>query len=551
MHVRPRAPGPHRLALTLGMAFAVAGIVAAPQPAAAAEPDFPAKDSRYHNLVEMTAEVNKAAADHPDIVRVFTIGKSYQGRPIIAAKVSDNPNKDEAEPEVLIDALHHAREHLTTEQALALLRWLTDDYGRNDTITRLVNGREIFIIFALNPDGFRYDLTGNPYRAWRKNRQPNSGTTAVGTDLNRNYDYKWACCGGSSGSKSSITYRGPKPFSAPETRALRDFVNGRVVDGRQQIRTHVTLHTNGQLILWPYGYTKADLPADMSREDLGTFRIMGRAMAAKNGYRAMQSSDLYITDGDQIDWMYGRHRIFSFTFELYPPETPTVWGDHYPPDERIATQTARNRGALLHLIDRAVCPYRAISTYRARINCGPLFDDFEINRGWKVDPYGTDTASRGVWERHNPEGVYYRGAKQPNLMPSGRYALVTGRRAGSSAHAYDLDGGVTTVRSEPVNLPGDAARYGPLTFRVWFAHGADSSPDDGLAAYVETEDGTLTEVWSLAGAATDRDGAWTTPSVSLAAFAGQRIRLVFVAKDAADESLVEAVVDDVRIQRPG
>ena len=79
---------------------------------------------------------------------------------------------DEAEPEVLVDALHHAREHLTTEQALALLRWLTRDYGTDETVhAPRRHAARSFIIFALNPDGMRYDLTGDPYRAWRKNRQ--------------------------------------------------------------------------------------------------------------------------------------------------------------------------------------------------------------------------------------------------------------------------------------------------------------------------------------------------------------------------------------------
>ena len=128
----------------------------------------------------------------------------------------------------------------------------------------LVNGREIFIIFALNPDGMRFDLTGDPFRAWRKNRQPNAGTTAVGTDLNRNYGYKWGCCGGSSGSPSALQYRGASAWSAPETRAFRDFVASRVIDGVQQIKAHITLHTNGELILWPYGYTYRNVPPDMT-----------------------------------------------------------------------------------------------------------------------------------------------------------------------------------------------------------------------------------------------------------------------------------------------
>ena len=132
------------------------------------------------------------------------------------AKVSDNVAEDEDEPEVLVDALHHAREHLTTEQALALLRWLTDDYGSDETVTRLVDSREICIIFALNPDGMRYDLTGDPYRAWRKNRQRDAAGDALFTDLNRNYGYRWGCCGGSSGnavvaSPTAARGRSPRP----------------------------------------------------------------------------------------------------------------------------------------------------------------------------------------------------------------------------------------------------------------------------------------------------------------------------------------------------
>ena len=126
----------------------------------------------------MVAELDKAVADHPAIVRKFSIGKSYQGREIWAAKISDNVATDENEPEVLFDGLHHAREHLTVEQALAILRWLTDGYGdRPAAITRLVDRREICIVFMVNPDGGEYDLTGSPYRAWRKNRQPNAGST--------------------------------------------------------------------------------------------------------------------------------------------------------------------------------------------------------------------------------------------------------------------------------------------------------------------------------------------------------------------------------------
>jgi carboxypeptidase T len=532
------------LRAVLGLVVLATGLA---WPAGATAADFPPYDSDYHSYIEMVEEIQAVEADHPDIVDVFSIGRSYEQRNIWAAKVSDNVADDENEPEVLFDALHHAREHLTVEQALYLFNLLVHRYGPDDEITALIDNREIWIVFALNPDGFEYDLRGDPYRAWRKNRQPNPGPT-VGTDLNRNYDYRWACCGGSSGNPASLTYRGPRPFSAPETRALRDFVNSRVVDGRQQIRTHITFHTNGELILWPYGYTYTNLPPDMTRVDWNVFVRMGRAMAARNGYRAMQSSDLYITDGDQIDWMYARHRIFSFTFELYPREQSTVWRDHYPPDERIPAQTSRNREALLYIIDLASCPYRATST--AVLNCGPVYDDLEIGRGWSRNPRGTDSAttgSNGAWRRGNPAPTTLSGRKQLGITASGSLALVTGLPGGGSAGAYDVDG-TTSVASRAVTLPDPV---GPLSFRYYFAHSNTSSADDYLKVIIEDVDsGTRTVVFEEHGSARDDDAVWASRWVSLNAFAGQQIKLVFVARDSGRASIVEAGIDDIRIQRP-
>lgn len=151
----------------LALLLAIAASPIAARPAAAA--DFPAKDSGYHSYAEMVEEIDSAVADHPGIVRKFSIGQSHQGREIWAVKISDNVATDEAEPEVLFDSLHHAREHLTVEQSLAILGWLTDGYGSDARITRIVDKREIFIVFMVNPDGGEYDLTGSPYRAWRKN----------------------------------------------------------------------------------------------------------------------------------------------------------------------------------------------------------------------------------------------------------------------------------------------------------------------------------------------------------------------------------------------
>jgi carboxypeptidase T len=553
VHVRLRAPSGTRRLTVIALAALAAVVPAAPSApeVSGAEPDFPSYDARYHNPAEMVSDIEAVEAAHRDLVHVFSIGLSQGGRPIWAAKVSENVGVDEPEPEVLVDALHHAREHLSVEQALYLFHVLADDYATDARVRALVDTREVWFIFALNPDGFVYDLGGHPYRAWRKNRQPSPGSSAVGTDLNRNYDYLWGCCRGSSARPGASTYRGPKPFSAPETRAIRDFVQSRIVGGRQQIRTHVTLHTNGQRILFPYGYTVASRPPDMSQDDRDAFRALARAMANRNGYTPMQSSHLYLTDGDEIDWMYGRQRIFSFTFELYPVPQRTVWADSYPGDEHIAAETARNREALLYLIEQAGCPYEVLGAAKARLNCGPFFDDLEIPRGgWGVNPDGTDTATRGAWQRGDPEETTSNGAKQLGTATSGRSAFVTGLRAGASAASNDVDGGETTLRSPRIALPADPATFGSLSFSYTFAHGAATEAGDGLAAYVERADGGRTLVFEARGRPVDVDGAWAIARVSLAPWAGQSVRIVFVARDVGRDSLVETAIDDLRVERP-
>jgi carboxypeptidase T len=315
--------------------------------------NFPPTDSAFHNYAEMVADIQTVAAAHPDIVSLFSIGQSYEGRELWTAKVSDNVNVDEDEPEVLFIGQHHAREHITVEETLRILHLLTDNYISDQQITDQVNSREIYIIFTINPDGSEYDIATGTYRSWRKNRQPNTGSFFAGTDLNRNYGYNWGCCGGSSGSTSNETYRGSSAFSAPETQRVRDFINSRVINGIQQIKTAITFHSYAQLVMWPYGYTYTDVPSDMTQDEHDVFATMGQYMASTNGYTPEQSSDLYITDGTADDWAYGMYKIFMFTFEMGGTS-------FYPAGSQIPALTSVNDTAVRYLIQQADCPYRVI-----------------------------------------------------------------------------------------------------------------------------------------------------------------------------------------------
>jgi len=514
-------------------------------PASAAAADFPRGWEGYHTYAEMSADVAATAAAHPSIVQRVAIGKSYQGRTIWAVKISDNVEVDENEPEVLFDGLTHSDEHMGLEMTLKIMHWLVDGYGHNTRITNIVNSREVWIILAVNPDGAEYDIAGGRFHFWRKNRQPNKGTTAIGTDINRNFGYRWGLTEGrTSRNPAAITYMGPSPFSTPEARNVRDFLASRVVNGWQQIRTAITFHESGRLVMWPYGYTYANVPADMTVDDHNALAIIGKRMAATNGYKPEQASDLYLTSGTTRDYEYGVYRIFSYTFEMSVKD--------YPDDSLIPSETGRNKEAVLYLMERAACPLAVLGTATRVARCGAFDDDLEINRFWKINLDGTDTATAGRWQRGDPRPTTTAsGRKQPDGVPSGRYAFITGTAAGSSPAANDLDGGRTTMTSPLITLPPTAGQK--LQFRWFFTHDRTSSAADELRVEViDVAAATATTVLAVHGAPTERSATatWPRASIDLSAWAGRQIRVRFSAVDAGANGIVEAGFDDVRVTQP-
>jgi hypothetical protein len=312
--------------------------------------------SQYTSYAAAMQRINTLAAQYPNLVRRQVIGRSYEGRDIVAVKVSSNVATDENKPEVLFTHNMHAREHLTTEMALYAINELAGKYSSDSRVRGMLDQRELWFIPVVNPDGKVHDMASGSFRMWRKNRQPAGG--AIGTDINRNFGYRWGCCGGSSSYPRSETYRGTGPESATETRVIRDFVRSRVVGGRQQITAHIDFHSYSELILWPYGFTYADTAPGLTQDDRNAFAAVGQRMGASNGYRPQQSSDLYITDGTIGDWMWADQGIFSYTFEMYPRSSGG--GGFYPPGSVIPRETSRNREAILILLENADCMYRSI-----------------------------------------------------------------------------------------------------------------------------------------------------------------------------------------------
>lgn len=312
--------------------------------------DFPVGYTAHHTYAELRAELRAIAEAHPDIIALSSIGRSYEGRKLFIVKISDNITSDEPEPEVYVDGGIHAHEHLSTEQALALIHWLVDGHGSDARATAIVNSTEVWIAPMVNPDGAAFDISNGEFHKWRKNHQPNAGGSTVGTDINRNFSYKWGGRG-SSGDPANSFYRGPKPWSTPEARRIRDFVRSRVIGGSQQLWLALTIHSHGEFVMYPFGWTADPAPPDMRPGDSDRLKALAQGMADRNGYRALQAGQLYRSSGTFMDWAYARHRVLALTLEMAPPAS--VDDGWYVRDEDAASELTRNRDALLWFLEQA------------------------------------------------------------------------------------------------------------------------------------------------------------------------------------------------------
>ena len=166
------------------------------------------------------------ARENPGLAKVVRLGRTIQGRELLAIKLTDGAGKlrDGRRPAVLYNGVQHAREWIAGEVTQRLMHWYVARWRAGDReIRRLLKDTELWFVPIANPDGYEY--TFDVERLWRKNLRDNDGDGAIrvgdGVDLNRNYPSHFAYDEeGSASLPSDETYRGASPASEPETRAL-------------------------------------------------------------------------------------------------------------------------------------------------------------------------------------------------------------------------------------------------------------------------------------------------------------------------------------------
>ncbi|GIR56946.1 MAG: hypothetical protein CM15mP64_3580 [Candidatus Neomarinimicrobiota bacterium] len=291
--------------------------------------DFPLGSMQgNYTLDELNERFDELHGLFPNIIsNRVVIGQSVEGRDIWAFKVSDNPNEDEDEPEVLYTALTHSREPLGMMNLMYFVQLLLEEYDEDSELNYLINNREIWFIPVVNPDGYVYNelIEPNGGGMHRKNRlDTNCGNgDNRGVDLNRNYGYGWGSDDtGSSPNPCSATYRGESEFSEPETQAVRDFII------EHQFKNVLHYHSYWNTYIHPWG--DGSLPDE---PDLTTLTEIGQEMARYNGFTVGTGFATigYGVNGDAVDWTYGDQDIISYVPEVgstsqgfWPPESDVV-----------------------------------------------------------------------------------------------------------------------------------------------------------------------------------------------------------------------------------
>jgi len=272
-------------------------------------------DGEYHDYYGTMEMLNDFNGKYPDLVNVFSIGKSVLGKDIWCIRIT-NENNNKAKLSCLIDGCIHGNEWEGGEACLYLADYLLINFDANKTITQILNSSEIYIIPLVNPDG----------------RQANTRWNNNGIDLNRNYDIDF----GRLLPKRGAVFRfgklfgvikipyiilgkyvfencGRHPFSEPETQAIRDFT--RDIENKD-FSFYVDCHTAGHCFVSPWGVFKPPFEISKQEQYIFNYTIKWVADNTEYGYTNVPEFTIYFTGGTGTDWCFKEFRIPSFCFEI-------------------------------------------------------------------------------------------------------------------------------------------------------------------------------------------------------------------------------------------
>ena len=280
------------------------------------------EDGEYHDYYETMDVLNEFQIKYPDLVNLFSIGNSVFGKEIWCIRITNEKNNEE-KFSCLIDGCIHGCEWEAGEACLYLAECLLINFDKNETITNVLNTTEVYIIPLLNPDG----------------RQVDDRFNDNGIDLNRNFDIDFGRIRGSCMPLGKLfgrikipyvmferlhkwfprfplflTNSGRRPFSEPETQALRDLMYE--IDNHD-FSFYVNCHTAVHNIASPWMAFKP--PFEMSNKEEKIHAYVREWVAENTEYENAGLSFegySYKASGTAADWCFKEFKAPSFTFEI-------------------------------------------------------------------------------------------------------------------------------------------------------------------------------------------------------------------------------------------
>ncbi len=252
----------------------------------------PELESSYPSFEQVSKRLKNITSRYPHLARLFSIGKSVQGRDLWFVKISNNPDVDQIKPEFKYISSMHGDEITGRELMLNFIEDLLAGYGKDARITHLIDNTEIYIMPSMNPDGSEMK------RRWNGNSR----------DLNRDFP--------------EMTRNDQNDWAGrqPETQAVMQF------QAQRKFALSANFHGGAVCVNYPWDATYTKHPFDNLVVNLSlAYADLNSSMRNSRSFDRgiTNGAAWYVLKGGMQDWSYNWHNDLQVTVELSQQKWPS------------------------------------------------------------------------------------------------------------------------------------------------------------------------------------------------------------------------------------